>query len=92
MTSRQRCSELEAALSAYVDHEASPQELAEVEAHLQTCADCTQRLQQYGRLAARLDSQVRGVLVKAPEQVRWRRPPPIAWRSSAGGGEVRPRA
>jgi len=66
MSIHQRCTDLEAALSAYVDHEASPEDSAAVEAHVQSCAVCAARLQQYGRLAAQLDGQLRTLLTSAP--------------------------
>lgn len=69
MTAQQRCAELEAALSAYVDHEASPQELALVEEHVRTCADCARRLQRDGRVASQLDTHIRGFLGAAPSQL-----------------------
>ena len=63
MTTHQTCTDLEAAMSAYVDHEASPQELAAVEHHVQSCPDCARRLRRYAQLATRLDTHIQGVVV-----------------------------
>lgn len=51
---------------AAFDHEASPEEMATVEAHLGECAACAARLERYRRLAPRLDADTRALLVDAP--------------------------
>lgn len=90
MTSQKHCRDLEAVLSAYVDHEASAEEMARVEAHARTCAACAARLRRYQTLTPRLEADVRALLFKAEPAVgqaaasrRRFRPPPD--RMSLGG-------
>jgi membrane-bound serine protease (ClpP class) len=65
MSSQKACRDLDALLSAYVDHEATADEMAMVEAHTQNCAACAARLNQYATLVPRLDANIRTVLSQA---------------------------
>ncbi len=65
MSSQKACRDLDALLSAYVDHEATAEEMAIVERHTRSCAACASRLNQYATLIPRLDADVRAVLFKA---------------------------
>jgi membrane-bound ClpP family serine protease len=62
MSSQNVCRDLDALLSAYVDHEATADEMAMVETHTQSCAACAARLNQYATLAPRLEANIRTVL------------------------------
>jgi len=52
-TQQRRCRDLGGMLSAYVDHEATAEEMAIVEAHARTCGGCAARLKRYQALAPR---------------------------------------
>jgi membrane-bound serine protease (ClpP class) len=65
MSSQQACRDLEALLSAYVDHEATADEMATVEMHTQSCAACAARLNEYATLAPRLEANLRTELFQA---------------------------
>ncbi|MBV9581163.1 MAG: zf-HC2 domain-containing protein [Chloroflexi bacterium] len=65
MSSQQACRDLDALLSAYVDHEATADEMAIVEMHTQSCAACAARLNEYATLVPRLEANVRTVLFEA---------------------------
>jgi membrane-bound ClpP family serine protease len=72
MTAAVVCRDLQAALSAYVDHEASPDEVAQVEAHVQSCSDCAVRLKRYARQTHDLERQIRDNLQRGEALVRGR--------------------
>jgi membrane-bound ClpP family serine protease len=79
MSTQSRCRDLEAVLSAYVDHEATPEDMALIEAHVQTCRECSARLRRYQTLTPRLEADVRALLFKAEtNRPRFRRPPEFA--------------
>jgi len=65
MSSQKTCRELEPLLSAYVDHEATAEEMAIVERHTQSCAACASRLNHYATLAPRLEANIRAALFEA---------------------------
>jgi membrane-bound ClpP family serine protease len=65
MTTSRRCSELDAVLSAYVDHEATADEMATIEAHARTCKACASRLRRYQALTPRLEADLRALVFKA---------------------------
>ena len=65
MTSQKACRDLDALLSAYVDHEATAEEMAAVEAHALGCAACAARLKGYQALTPRLEADIRALLFKA---------------------------
>jgi membrane-bound serine protease (ClpP class) len=65
MSTQSHCRDLDSVLSAYVDHEATADEVAIVEAHIRTCADCAARLRRYQTLTPRLEADVRALLFKA---------------------------
>ena len=83
MSTQTHCRELDVVLSAYVDHEATDEEMAIVETHTRTCAECTARLRRYQTLTPRLEADVRALLFKtevaagqiAANQRRFRAPP-----------------
>ncbi len=77
-TQQRRCRDLGGMLSAYVDHEATAEEMAIVEAHARTCGGCAARLKRYQALAPRVDADVRALLFEGDSQVkrtRFRGPP-----------------
>jgi membrane-bound ClpP family serine protease len=65
MSSQKACRDLDALLSAYVDHEATADEMAMVETHTRSCAACAARLKQYATLVPRLEATIRTVLPQA---------------------------
>ena len=65
MSSQKACRDFDALLSAYVDHEATADEMAIVETHTQSCAACASRLNQYATLVPRLEANIRAVLFEA---------------------------
>ena len=65
MSSQKACPDFDALLSAYVDHEATADEMATVETHTRSCAACASRLNQYATLVPRLDATIRAVLSEA---------------------------
>jgi membrane-bound serine protease (ClpP class) len=65
MSTQKACRDLDALLSAYVDHETTADEMAMVEAHTRSCTACATRLKQYGTLVPRLEANIRTVLLQA---------------------------
>ena len=65
MSSQKACRDLEPLLSAYVDHEATTEEMAIVERHTRSCAACASRLNQYATLVPRLEANIRAGLFEA---------------------------
>jgi len=65
MNTQRRCTDLDAVLSAYVDHEATAKEMADVEAHARTCSECAARLRRYQTFTPRLEADVRGLVIAA---------------------------
>ena len=61
MSSQKACRDFDALLSAYIDHEATADEMAIVETHTKSCAACASRLNQYATLVPRLDANIRAV-------------------------------
>jgi membrane-bound serine protease (ClpP class) len=62
MTSQKACRDLDAMLSAYVDHEATAEEMATVKRHTLACRACAARLEHYQLQAPRLEADVRALL------------------------------
>jgi membrane-bound serine protease (ClpP class) len=62
MSSQKDCRDLHALLSAYVDHEATADEMAMLETHTQSCAACAARLKQHATLVPRLEANIRTAL------------------------------
>lgn len=75
MTSATACHDLDQLLSAYVDHEASPDEMRLVEEHTRECEACLRRLRRMQRLAPKLDLDVQALLSSAGNATRpWNAP------------------
>ena len=70
MSSQKACRDLDALLSAYVDHEATADEVALVETHTRSCAACASRLNQYATLIPRLEANIRTTLFQAEVATR----------------------
>jgi membrane-bound ClpP family serine protease len=81
MTTKRRCPDVGGVLSAYVDHEATAEEMAIVEAHALTCRGCAARLKRYRALIPRLEADVRSLMFEADsaagqiKRTRFRGPP-----------------
>jgi membrane-bound ClpP family serine protease len=73
MKSAVACREIDQLLSAYVDHESSPDEAFAVEEHTRGCADCRERLDAMRRLDTRLTMTLERAADAASHTVR--RPP-----------------
>lgn len=80
MSIKTRCRDLDVVLSAYVDHEATADEMAHVEAHTRMCPACAARLGRYQALTPRLEADMQALLFKsesaAPLTTRARFRPP----------------
>jgi membrane-bound ClpP family serine protease len=74
------CAKFDQLLSAYVDHEASPDEVRLVEQHLADCQACLSRTRRLERRARGLDLRLQGLLARGEAQARRLnpsfRPPP----------------
>jgi membrane-bound ClpP family serine protease len=65
MSSQNACRDLEPLLSAYIDHEATAEQMVIVERHTRSCSACASRLDQYAALVPRLEANLRAVLFQA---------------------------
>ena len=65
MSSQKACRDLEPLLSAYVDHEATAEEMAIVERHTRACVACAARLNQYTTAGAAARGDFRAGLFEA---------------------------
>jgi membrane-bound serine protease (ClpP class) len=65
MRSPKSCRDLEVLLSAYVDHEATADEMAIVESHALACRACAARIKHYHTLVPRLEADVRTLLFES---------------------------
>ena len=70
MSTQKACRDFDVLLSAYVDHEATADEMAIVETHTRSCAACASRLDQYATLVPQLDAKIRAVLSEAEVSTR----------------------
>jgi membrane-bound serine protease (ClpP class) len=78
--STRECARLEPLLSAYIDHEATPDEARQIERHLAECGECTARLRRLQRSSPLLDRQLQALLAHGEADAmklnRTFRPPP----------------
>jgi membrane-bound ClpP family serine protease len=88
-TRTRQCARLEPLLSAYVDHEASADEIQEIERHLASCHECTARLRRLQRLSPVLDQRLQVLTTRTGADAQrlsspFRPPPDVMFAEAAG--------